>query len=96
MQVVGAVGFQYRRLDIPDDMDPAIADIVRKCWQTWVYFTTIVLHINVFIEITMDENILNINVLKTEPGIEEARPPNHSSIALNRLNRDKITSEQLK
>ncbi|CAL5186657.1 unnamed protein product [Lathyrus oleraceus] len=34
MQVVGAVGFQYRRLDIPDDMDPAIADIVRKCWQT--------------------------------------------------------------
>ncbi|XP_058722521.1 probable serine/threonine-protein kinase SIS8 isoform X3 [Vicia villosa] len=34
MQVVGAVGFQYRRLDIPDDMDPAIADIIRKCWQT--------------------------------------------------------------
>lgn len=34
MQVVGAVGFQYRRLDIPDDMDPAVADIIRKCWQT--------------------------------------------------------------
>ncbi|XP_009769085.1 putative serine/threonine-protein kinase SIS8 isoform X2 [Nicotiana tabacum] len=34
MQVVGAVGFQHRRLDIPDDMDPAIADIIRKCWQT--------------------------------------------------------------
>ncbi|CAH9142694.1 unnamed protein product [Cuscuta epithymum] len=34
MQVVGAVGFQHRRLDIPDDMDPAVADIVRKCWQT--------------------------------------------------------------
>ncbi|KAL3366592.1 hypothetical protein AABB24_011341 [Solanum stoloniferum] len=34
MQVVGAVGFQHRRLDIPDYMDPAIADIIRKCWQT--------------------------------------------------------------
>ncbi|KHN23722.1 Serine/threonine-protein kinase CTR1 [Glycine soja] len=34
MQVVGAVGFQHRRLDIPDDMDPTIADIIRKCWQT--------------------------------------------------------------
>ncbi|KAJ8560609.1 hypothetical protein K7X08_022469 [Anisodus acutangulus] len=34
MQVVGAVGFQHRRLDIPEDMDPAIADIITKCWQT--------------------------------------------------------------
>ncbi|KAF5445490.1 hypothetical protein F2P56_034536 [Juglans regia] len=34
MQVVGAVGFQHRRLDIPDDMDPAVADIIQKCWQT--------------------------------------------------------------
>ncbi|KAI3796838.1 hypothetical protein L1987_39524 [Smallanthus sonchifolius] len=34
MQVVGAVGFQHRRLEIPDDMDPAIADIIAKCWQT--------------------------------------------------------------
>ncbi|KAJ9141537.1 hypothetical protein P3X46_032062 [Hevea brasiliensis] len=34
MQVVGAVGFQQRRLDIPNDMDPVIADIIRKCWQT--------------------------------------------------------------
>ncbi|PON49795.1 Mitogen-activated protein kinase kinase kinase [Trema orientale] len=34
MQVVGAVGFQHRRLDIPEDMDPAIADIIRRCWQT--------------------------------------------------------------
>ncbi|KAL6001479.1 hypothetical protein ACLOJK_007217 [Asimina triloba] len=34
MQVVGAVGFQHRRLDIPDDVDPVIADIIKKCWQT--------------------------------------------------------------
>ncbi|KAK9062851.1 hypothetical protein SSX86_020041 [Deinandra increscens subsp. villosa] len=34
MQVVGAVGFQHRRLEIPDDMDPVIADIIAKCWQT--------------------------------------------------------------
>ncbi|XP_010274700.1 PREDICTED: serine/threonine-protein kinase EDR1 [Nelumbo nucifera] len=34
MQVVGAVGFQHRRLDIPDDMDPIVADIIQRCWQT--------------------------------------------------------------
>ncbi|KAL7114644.1 hypothetical protein ACP275_04G133900 [Erythranthe tilingii] len=34
MQVVGAVGFQHRRLEIPQDMDPVIADIIMKCWQT--------------------------------------------------------------
>lgn len=34
MQVVGAVGFQHRRLDIPDDMDPVIADIITRCWHT--------------------------------------------------------------
>lgn len=34
MQVVGAVGFQHRRLDIPDDIDPKVADIIRQCWET--------------------------------------------------------------
>ncbi|XP_057850097.2 probable serine/threonine-protein kinase SIS8 [Cryptomeria japonica] len=34
MQVVGAVGFQHRQLDIPNDMDPTIADIIRQCWHT--------------------------------------------------------------
>ncbi|GMH31600.1 hypothetical protein Nepgr_033444 [Nepenthes gracilis] len=34
MQVVGAVGYQHRRLDIPEDVDPSIADIIRKCCQT--------------------------------------------------------------
>ncbi|XP_077236064.1 putative serine/threonine-protein kinase SIS8 [Tasmannia lanceolata] len=34
MQVVGAVGFQHRRLDVPEDMDPFISDIIKKCWQT--------------------------------------------------------------
>ena len=38
MQVVGAVGFQHRRLEIPENMDPGIADIIRQCWQTWVYY----------------------------------------------------------
>ncbi|KAI7987763.1 ACT domain-containing protein ACR11, partial [Camellia lanceoleosa] len=35
MQVVGVVGFQHHRLDIPDDMDPVIANIIMKCWQTF-------------------------------------------------------------
>ncbi|KAL0709381.1 hypothetical protein Bca4012_016359 [Brassica carinata] len=34
MQVVGAVGFQNRRLEIPDDIDPTVAQIIRDCWQT--------------------------------------------------------------
>ncbi|XP_038699348.1 serine/threonine-protein kinase EDR1 isoform X2 [Tripterygium wilfordii] len=34
MQVVGAVGFQHRRLEIPEDVDPAIGQIIRECWQT--------------------------------------------------------------
>ncbi|KAL8124164.1 hypothetical protein AgCh_011973 [Apium graveolens] len=34
MQVVGAVGYQHHRLDIPEDIDPIIADIISKCWQT--------------------------------------------------------------
>ncbi|KAK6927284.1 Serine-threonine/tyrosine-protein kinase, catalytic domain, partial [Dillenia turbinata] len=34
MQVVGAVGFQHRRLEIPDDVDPTVADIISDCWQT--------------------------------------------------------------
>uniref|UniRef100_M4CPI4 non-specific serine/threonine protein kinase n=1 Tax=Brassica campestris TaxID=3711 RepID=M4CPI4_BRACM len=34
MQVVGAVGFQNRRLEITDDIDPTVAQIIRDCWQT--------------------------------------------------------------
>ncbi|KAJ0260814.1 hypothetical protein HA466_0040580 [Hirschfeldia incana] len=33
MQVVGAVGFQNRRLEITDDIDPTVAQIIRDCWQ---------------------------------------------------------------
>jgi hypothetical protein len=34
MQVVGAVGFQNRRLDIPKEVDPVVASIIWECWQT--------------------------------------------------------------
>ena len=34
MQVVGAVGFQDRRLEIPEDVDPIVAQIIHECWQT--------------------------------------------------------------
>ncbi|CAM8886812.1 unnamed protein product [Rhodiola kirilowii] len=34
MQVVGAVGFQNRRLDIPADADPTISQLISDCWQT--------------------------------------------------------------
>ncbi|GJR45981.1 PAC motif-containing protein [Tanacetum coccineum] len=32
MQVVGAVGFMNRRLDIPEDMDPLLASLIESCW----------------------------------------------------------------
>ncbi|KAJ3694917.1 hypothetical protein LUZ60_000294 [Juncus effusus] len=34
MQVVGAVGFQHRRLEIPAHLDPVISQIILQCWQT--------------------------------------------------------------
>ncbi|KAL2317910.1 hypothetical protein Fmac_031786 [Flemingia macrophylla] len=34
MQVVGAVGFQNKRLEIPEDVNPTVAQIIRDCWQT--------------------------------------------------------------
>lgn len=33
MQVVGAVGFQNRRLEIPATIDPTVAQIIRDCWE---------------------------------------------------------------
>ncbi|KAF3329168.1 dual specificity protein kinase shkD-like isoform X3 [Carex littledalei] len=34
MQVVGAVGFQHRRLDVPNNMDPVVTKIIQDCWET--------------------------------------------------------------
>ncbi|CAA7394818.1 unnamed protein product [Spirodela intermedia] len=34
MQVVGAVGFQNRRLDIPKEVDSLVERIIWQCWQT--------------------------------------------------------------
>ncbi|XP_010532192.1 PREDICTED: serine/threonine-protein kinase EDR1 [Tarenaya hassleriana] len=34
MQVVGAVGFQKRRLEIPKEVDPVVGRIIWECWQT--------------------------------------------------------------
>ncbi|KAK6129537.1 hypothetical protein DH2020_036722 [Rehmannia glutinosa] len=33
MQVVGAVGFQGRHLDIPPTVDPLVAEIISDCWN---------------------------------------------------------------
>ncbi|KAL5728800.1 mitogen-activated protein kinase kinase kinase [Ranunculus cassubicifolius] len=34
MQVVGAVGFQNRRLEIPEHVDPMVAQIIIDCWES--------------------------------------------------------------
>lgn len=33
MQVVGAVGFQNRHLEIPKEVDPMVAQMIRDCWE---------------------------------------------------------------
>lgn len=33
MQVVGAVGFQHRHLDIPEWVDPLITELITDCWN---------------------------------------------------------------
>ncbi|GJN19364.1 hypothetical protein PR202_gb06633 [Eleusine coracana subsp. coracana] len=33
MQVVGAVGFQNKRLEIPREVDPQVANIISSCWE---------------------------------------------------------------
>lgn len=37
MQVVGAVGFQNRHLEIPEGIEPAITQIIHDCWQVDPY-----------------------------------------------------------
>ncbi|CAL5437307.1 unnamed protein product [Camellia sinensis] len=32
--VVGIVGFMDRRLDLPENMDPKVASVIRDCWQS--------------------------------------------------------------
>lgn len=44
MQVVGAVGFQNRRLDIPKELDPLVARIIWECWQTYVFKYILIFH----------------------------------------------------
>ncbi|KAK2632493.1 hypothetical protein EUGRSUZ_L01483 [Eucalyptus grandis] len=34
MQVVGAVGYENRRLEIPNEVDPLVGKIICDCWQT--------------------------------------------------------------
>lgn len=34
IQVVGAVGYQHRHLDIPNDMDSRVSEIIIRCWKT--------------------------------------------------------------
>lgn len=34
MQVVGAVGYQNKRLDIPQEIDPMVSNIITDCWDS--------------------------------------------------------------
>ncbi|GFP99346.1 serine/threonine-protein kinase edr1 [Phtheirospermum japonicum] len=41
MQVVGAVGFQGRHLEIPPTVDPLVAEIINECWNRQITAETI-------------------------------------------------------
>lgn len=34
VQVVGVVGFNNQRLPLPDDLQPAVVDLVQRCWAS--------------------------------------------------------------
>ncbi|GIL86941.1 hypothetical protein Vretimale_15526 [Volvox reticuliferus] len=34
MQVVGAVGFSGRRMSLPTELDPAVTELINRCWVT--------------------------------------------------------------
>jgi hypothetical protein len=36
LQVVAAVGFKGRRLEIPEDMNPLVAALIESCWAKYV------------------------------------------------------------
>jgi hypothetical protein len=36
LQVVAAVGFKGRRLDIPKDLNPLVAQLIESCWAKYV------------------------------------------------------------
>lgn len=38
MQVVGAVGFQNKRLEIPTELHPLVAEIISSCWDKYDFF----------------------------------------------------------
>lgn len=53
MQVVGAVGFQNKRLEIPEEVDPEVAQIINDCWQTYV------LDLAILIDTRRDVSLVN-------------------------------------
>jgi hypothetical protein len=36
-QVVAAVGFKGRRLEIPKDLNPQVAALIESCWAKYVF-----------------------------------------------------------
>lgn len=39
LQVIAAVGFNRKRLDIPSDLNPQVATVIEACWAKCVSFT---------------------------------------------------------
>eukprot|EP00249_Psilotum_nudum_P022895 c28683_g3_i1 orf=411-3836(+) len=75
MQVVGAVGFQHRRLDIPDDVDPIVSKIIRQCWESDPYlrpsFTEIIATLK-----PLQRSTITLRTTETSrPSILVNRPP---------------------
>jgi sterile alpha motif and leucine zipper-containing kinase AZK len=65
MQVVGAVGFQHRHLDIPEDMDPVVARIITDCWnpeqQLRPSFGQIISRLRRLQRLTVDKTVTSTN-----------------------------------
>lgn len=44
LQVIGAVGFMDQRLEIPKDVEPQWAYLIKSCWHRFVFTFVLKLH----------------------------------------------------
>jgi hypothetical protein len=63
MQVVGAVGFQNRQLEIPDNVDPFVSQIISSCWQRFALDYPKFLQINCLVLTRIVEEVVNCKIM---------------------------------
>ncbi|KAG6414538.1 hypothetical protein SASPL_121910 [Salvia splendens] len=75
MQVVGAVGFQSRHLDIPPTVDPLVAEIISDCWnrnpQARPSFAQIITRLKCLQRLSVRKTVVAVAGCSLVSGLEE-------------------------